>query len=134
MSAIPQAITPNPHTNLLNVYIQIANKMGFQQQQKKDPSKEVSIQMWEPSKGISTGCQITNEVTVTTVILFIEMLLRYRFRICFRVYVATYKRRQNFVSITANAISFKSQFIFQSVVIHLADCYGEEVLNIWVRY
>jgi hypothetical protein len=31
MSAIPQAITPNPHTNLLNVYIQIANKMGFQQ-------------------------------------------------------------------------------------------------------
>jgi hypothetical protein len=24
------AITPNPHTNLLNVYIQIANKMGFQ--------------------------------------------------------------------------------------------------------
>jgi hypothetical protein len=31
MSDIPQAITPNPHTNLLNVYIQIANKMGFQQ-------------------------------------------------------------------------------------------------------
>jgi hypothetical protein len=30
MSAIPQAITPNPHSNLLNVYIQIANKMGFQ--------------------------------------------------------------------------------------------------------
>jgi ribosomal protein L32E len=29
MSAIPQAITPNPHTNLLNVCIQIANKMGF---------------------------------------------------------------------------------------------------------
>jgi hypothetical protein len=28
MSAIPQAIAPNPHTNLLNVYIQIANKMG----------------------------------------------------------------------------------------------------------
>jgi hypothetical protein len=28
MSAIPQAITPNPHTNLLNVYRQIANKMG----------------------------------------------------------------------------------------------------------
>jgi hypothetical protein len=36
MSAIPQAITPNPHTNLLNVYeyIEIANRMGFQQQQK----------------------------------------------------------------------------------------------------
>jgi hypothetical protein len=33
MSAPPQAIAPNPHTNLLNVYIQIANKMGFQQQQ-----------------------------------------------------------------------------------------------------
>jgi hypothetical protein len=30
MSAIPQDITPNPHTNLLNVYIQIANKIGFQ--------------------------------------------------------------------------------------------------------
>jgi hypothetical protein len=24
-----QAIAPNPHTNLLNVYIQLANKMGF---------------------------------------------------------------------------------------------------------
>jgi hypothetical protein len=38
MSAIPQAITPNPHTNLLIVciyiyiYIQIANKMGFQKE------------------------------------------------------------------------------------------------------
>jgi hypothetical protein len=31
MSVPPQAIAPNPHTNLLNVYIQIANKMGFQQ-------------------------------------------------------------------------------------------------------
>jgi hypothetical protein len=31
MSAPPQAIVPNPHTNLLNVYILIANKMGFQQ-------------------------------------------------------------------------------------------------------
>jgi hypothetical protein len=33
MSAIPRAITPNPHTNLLNVYIyiQIANKKRFQQ-------------------------------------------------------------------------------------------------------
>jgi hypothetical protein len=30
MGVIPQAIGPNPHTNLLNVYIQIANKMGFQ--------------------------------------------------------------------------------------------------------
>jgi hypothetical protein len=29
MSALPQAIPPNPHTNLLNVYIQIANKMGL---------------------------------------------------------------------------------------------------------
>jgi hypothetical protein len=29
MSAIPQAITPNPHTILLHVYIQFANKMGF---------------------------------------------------------------------------------------------------------
>jgi hypothetical protein len=30
MRAPPQAIAPNPHTNLLNV-MQIANKMGFQQ-------------------------------------------------------------------------------------------------------
>jgi hypothetical protein len=30
MSDLPQAIAPNPHTNLLIVYIQIANKMGFQ--------------------------------------------------------------------------------------------------------
>jgi hypothetical protein len=30
INAIPQAITPNSHTNLLNVYIQIANKMEFQ--------------------------------------------------------------------------------------------------------
>jgi hypothetical protein len=29
LSAPPQAIAPNPHTNLLNVYIQIANKLGF---------------------------------------------------------------------------------------------------------
>jgi hypothetical protein len=31
MSVPSQTIAPNPHTNLLNVYIQIANKMGFQQ-------------------------------------------------------------------------------------------------------
>jgi hypothetical protein len=30
MSSSAQAIAPNPHTNLLNVYIQIANKMWFQ--------------------------------------------------------------------------------------------------------
>jgi hypothetical protein len=30
MSDPPQAIAPNPHTNLLHVHIQIANKMGFQ--------------------------------------------------------------------------------------------------------
>jgi hypothetical protein len=30
MSALPQAIGSNPHTSLLNVCIQIANKMGFQ--------------------------------------------------------------------------------------------------------
>jgi hypothetical protein len=35
MSASPQAIAPNPYTNLLNVYIQIANKMGFQQKEEK---------------------------------------------------------------------------------------------------
>jgi hypothetical protein len=32
MSAPPQAIAPNPYTNFVNVYVQIANKMGFQQQ------------------------------------------------------------------------------------------------------
>jgi hypothetical protein len=30
MSALPKAIAPNPHTNLLNVYVHIANKMEFQ--------------------------------------------------------------------------------------------------------
>jgi hypothetical protein len=30
MNPIPQVITSNSHTNLLNVYIQISNKMGFQ--------------------------------------------------------------------------------------------------------
>jgi hypothetical protein len=29
------AIAPNPHTNLLNVEIQIANKMGFQLKKEK---------------------------------------------------------------------------------------------------
>jgi hypothetical protein len=32
--APPQAIAPNPHTNLLNVHIQIVNKMGFQPKNK----------------------------------------------------------------------------------------------------
>jgi hypothetical protein len=36
MSAIPQAITFNPHTNLLNVYIQIANKMEFEPNKNKN--------------------------------------------------------------------------------------------------
>jgi hypothetical protein len=31
LSAPPQAIAPSAHTNLLDVYIQLANKMGFQQ-------------------------------------------------------------------------------------------------------
>jgi hypothetical protein len=37
MSAPPQAITPNPHINLLNVYtsIQIANKKWFQPNKKR---------------------------------------------------------------------------------------------------
>jgi hypothetical protein len=37
MNAPPQAIAPNPHTNLLNVrvYVQIANKMVFQPKKKK---------------------------------------------------------------------------------------------------
>jgi hypothetical protein len=34
MSASPQAVAPNPHTNLLNVYIQIENKMGVQKKKK----------------------------------------------------------------------------------------------------
>jgi hypothetical protein len=42
MSAPPQAIAPNPHTNLLNTYIQIANKMGFQQKNFKKYMKGVA--------------------------------------------------------------------------------------------
>jgi hypothetical protein len=37
MSAPPKAIAPNPHTNFLNIYIQIANKMGFQQKKLSSP-------------------------------------------------------------------------------------------------
>jgi hypothetical protein len=33
LSAPPQAIAPNPHTNLLSVYIQPVNKMGIQQKE-----------------------------------------------------------------------------------------------------
>jgi hypothetical protein len=43
MSAPPQAVAPNPHTNLLNVYIQIANKMGFQQQQKSSQKHATTL-------------------------------------------------------------------------------------------
>jgi hypothetical protein len=34
MTAPSQAIAPIPHTNLLNVYIQIANKLEFQKKYK----------------------------------------------------------------------------------------------------
>jgi hypothetical protein len=37
LSALPQAIAPNPHTNFQNVYIHFANKIGFQK--KKDCMK-----------------------------------------------------------------------------------------------
>jgi hypothetical protein len=40
MSALPQAIALNPHTNLLNVYIQIANKIGLQ---KKSVTKAFAL-------------------------------------------------------------------------------------------
>jgi hypothetical protein len=43
MNAIPKAITPSPHTNLLNVYIQIANKMGFQPKKIYTHTSEQSI-------------------------------------------------------------------------------------------
>jgi hypothetical protein len=33
LSAPPQAIAPNPHTNLMNIYIQIANKMGVERKE-----------------------------------------------------------------------------------------------------
>jgi hypothetical protein len=39
MSAPPEAIAPNLHTNLLNVYIQIANKMGCQKMAANEPKK-----------------------------------------------------------------------------------------------
>jgi hypothetical protein len=35
ISALLQATAPNPHTNLLNVYIQIANKMGVKKKEKQ---------------------------------------------------------------------------------------------------
>jgi hypothetical protein len=42
MSAPPQARAPNPHTNLLNVYIQIGNKMEVQQKKKPQLSTVLS--------------------------------------------------------------------------------------------
>jgi hypothetical protein len=42
-SALPQTITPNPHINLLNVYAQIANKIGFQRQQCVRERERVSV-------------------------------------------------------------------------------------------
>jgi hypothetical protein len=65
MSAPPQAIAPNPHTHLLNVYIQIANKMGFQT---PPPSKEnpytrnygttISSGIWLLSSTIRTSASV----------------------------------------------------------------------------
>jgi hypothetical protein len=49
MSAPPQAIAPNPHTNLLNVYIQIAKKMKFQ------PKKKSSCALLPPVKEMDRG-------------------------------------------------------------------------------
>jgi hypothetical protein len=42
MSAPPKAIAPSPHTNLLNVYIQIAKKMGFQQKERKTLDRRIA--------------------------------------------------------------------------------------------
>jgi hypothetical protein len=42
MNAPPQAIAPNLHTNFLNAYIQIVNKMEFQQK-KSDTQKDTTI-------------------------------------------------------------------------------------------
>jgi hypothetical protein len=46
LSVPPQAIAPNPHTSLLNVYIQLANKMGFQQKQKTKQNKCLTHQLY----------------------------------------------------------------------------------------
>jgi hypothetical protein len=46
MSAPPQSIAPNPYTNLLNVYIQIANKMGFQPPPPKVPVSVIVSRMY----------------------------------------------------------------------------------------
>jgi hypothetical protein len=52
MSVLPQAIAPNPHTNLLNVCIQIANKLGFQQQEIKKVRErsEILISIYHSNK------------------------------------------------------------------------------------
>jgi hypothetical protein len=55
MSALPQAIAPNPHTNLLNVYILIANEMEFEQKKAKkkllvkaNRIRNKKISFWSP--------------------------------------------------------------------------------------
>jgi hypothetical protein len=50
MSAIPQAITPNPYTNFLNVYTQIANKMEFKQKKNKKIKKW--LRHWATSRKV----------------------------------------------------------------------------------
>jgi hypothetical protein len=45
MSAPSQAIAPNPHTNLPNVYIQIANKMGFEKKIIVSQARELKIEI-----------------------------------------------------------------------------------------
>jgi hypothetical protein len=54
MSAIPLAITPNPHTNLLNVYIQIANKMGFQPTKNQQTFNVMMCNAWHTCRVLST--------------------------------------------------------------------------------
>jgi hypothetical protein len=55
MSAIAQAITPNSHTNLLNVYIQIANRMGFQPPKKQKGKKNYLTSLAVKAAGAYTS-------------------------------------------------------------------------------
>jgi hypothetical protein len=53
MSAPSQAIVPNHHTSLLNVYIQITNKLGFQQQQQQQKLPVIVRSLIGPTPHVS---------------------------------------------------------------------------------
>jgi hypothetical protein len=86
MGVHPQAIAPNPHTNLLNVYIQIANKMGFKKFKKCRILLDGQVARQELSILVLAA---TNTQTRTDELLEAEFSIRsvsYQSKVCQYVY------------------------------------------------